>query len=93
VRFTFPRLRIDQLMSFCWKVLIPLAFLQIFLNGLVITYDWPDGLLFVTSGAGLLLAFYIIYRVVRTEPRTVTLVPANPRLAGRGAAAQAEATS
>jgi NADH-quinone oxidoreductase subunit H len=77
VRFTFPRLRIDQLMSFCWKLLIPLAFLQIFLNGLVITYDWPDGLLLITSGAGLLLASWIIYRIVRVEPRSVRLVPAN----------------
>ncbi len=86
VRFTFPRLRIDQLMSFCWKLLIPLAFLQIFLNGLVITYDWPDGMLFVTSGAGLLLAFYIIYRTVRVESRGVRLVPANPNLAARRSA-------
>ncbi len=90
IRFTFPRLRIDQLMSYCWKVLIPLGFLQIFLNGLVLSYDWPDGLLFVTSGAGLLLAGYIIYRAVRVEPRGVRLVPANPQLAGgRPAAAEA----
>jgi NADH-quinone oxidoreductase subunit H len=75
IRFTFPRLRIDQLMSYCWKVLIPLAFLQIFMNGLVLVYEWPDGILAITSGAGLALAGYIIYRVVRTEPRSVTLVP------------------
>ncbi len=92
IRFTFPRLRIDQLMSFCWKVLIPLAFLQIFMNGLVISYDWPDGMLFVTSGAGLVLAFYIIYRVVRVEPRFVRLVPANPQLAAGRHAAPAEAS-
>jgi len=89
IRFTFPRLRIDQLMSYCWKVLIPLAFMQIFLNGLVISYDWPDGLLFVTSGAGLLLAGYIIYRSVRVEPRGVRLVPANPQLAAGRAPAEA----
>jgi NADH-quinone oxidoreductase subunit H len=75
VRFTFPRLRIDQLMSYCWKVLIPLAFLQIFMNGLVLVYKWPDGLLLPFSGAGLLLAGYIIYRSVRIEEkRTVRLV-------------------
>jgi NADH-quinone oxidoreductase subunit H len=74
-RVTFPRLRIDQLMSYCWKVLIPLAFLQILMNGLVLVYEWPDGILTITSGAGLALAGYIIYRVVRTEPRSVTLVP------------------
>ena len=82
IRFAMPRLRIDQLMSYCWKVLIPLAFLQIFLNGLVLVYDWPDIMLLITSGAGLLLALYIIDRTVRVDPRTVRLVPA-----GRSAAA------
>jgi NADH-quinone oxidoreductase subunit H len=92
IRFTLPRLRIDQLMSYCWKVLIPLAFLQVFLNGLVLVYKWPDGFLFLTSGAGLLLAGYIIYRAVRVEPRSVRLVPANPqRAAAAKAAAPAEA--
>ena len=76
IRFAMPRLRIDQLMSYCWKVLIPLAFLQIFLNGLVLVYDWPDIMLLVTSGAGLLLAGYIIDRTARVEPRTLRLVPA-----------------
>lgn len=76
IRFTFPRLRIDQLMSYCWKVLIPLSFLQIFLNGLVLVYDGPDGLLLVTSGAGLALAMFIIYRAVRGEPRRLRMVPA-----------------
>ncbi|MDZ4277777.1 MAG: NADH-quinone oxidoreductase subunit NuoH, partial [Dehalococcoidia bacterium] len=45
IRVTFPRLRIDQLMSYCWKVLIPFGFLQVFLNGLVLVYEWPDGIL------------------------------------------------
>lgn len=88
-RVTFPRLRVDQLMSYCWKVLIPLAFLQILMNGLVLVYGWPDGMLFLTSGAGLLLAGYIIYRVVRVEPRSVRLVPAHP--AGGPARAAADA--
>ena len=33
-RWTFPRIRIDQVMEFCWKVLTPLAFLNILLTGL-----------------------------------------------------------
>ncbi|MCH7699828.1 MAG: NADH-quinone oxidoreductase subunit NuoH [Chloroflexi bacterium] len=76
VRFSLVRLRIDQLMSYCWKVLIPLAFLQVLLNGFVLVYGWPDGMLLVTSGAGLALAMYIIYRAVDTEPRELRMVPA-----------------
>lgn len=36
VRWTFPRLRVDQLMSFSWKFLIPLAFLNIGLTGVFV---------------------------------------------------------
>jgi NADH-quinone oxidoreductase subunit H len=30
VRWTFPRLRVDQLMHVCWKVFIPIAMINIF---------------------------------------------------------------
>jgi len=33
-RWTYPRLRVDQLMSFAWKFLLPLAFINIFLTAL-----------------------------------------------------------
>lgn len=36
VRWTFPRLRVDQLMSFAWKFLVPLAFLNILLTASVL---------------------------------------------------------
>ncbi len=39
VRWTFPRLRYDQLMGFGWKVLFPLSLLNIVLSGLFITFD------------------------------------------------------
>tara|TARA_A100001037_G_scaffold121104_1_gene110206 strand:- start:3333 stop:4586 length:1254 start_codon:yes stop_codon:yes gene_type:complete len=41
IRATYPRLRIDQLMSFGWKVLIPLAFASIFVTAIQIFYGWP----------------------------------------------------
>jgi hypothetical protein len=75
IRFTFPRLRIDQLMSYCWKVLVPLGFLQVLMNGFVLVYEWPDGLLLPFSLAGLALAGYIIYHAVRVEPRSLRMVP------------------
>ena len=36
IRATLPRLRIDQLMGFCWKVLIPLALVNILASAVII---------------------------------------------------------
>lgn len=35
-RWTFPRLRIDQLMKFCWKFLVPAAFLNLIITALIV---------------------------------------------------------
>jgi len=35
-RWTFPRVRFDQLISFAWKILIPLAFVNLLLTALVL---------------------------------------------------------
>jgi NADH-quinone oxidoreductase subunit H len=61
IRGTVPRLRIDQLMSFAWKVLLPLAFVQVLVNGLVLVYNGDDWILGVTSGIGALVLAYIVY--------------------------------
>jgi len=37
IRWTFPRLRFDQLMTFCWKVLIPISILNLLATAFVIT--------------------------------------------------------
>ncbi|MGB4594270.1 MAG: NADH-quinone oxidoreductase subunit NuoH [Coriobacteriia bacterium] len=38
VKWTLPRLRQDQLMSFCWKVLTPIALLQLVVVGVVLPW-------------------------------------------------------
>ena len=70
VRFSMPRLRIDQMMSFAWKVLIPLTFLQVFLNGLVLIYDWPRLILTVTGIAALVLTSMVVRRAVLRTTRS-----------------------
>jgi NADH-quinone oxidoreductase subunit H len=92
VRATVPRLRIDQLMNFSWKVLLPLAFAQILVNGLILVYDLPNAttnvLLAVTSGAGVLFVGWVINRNInRPRPRPVLL----NRSAVAAAGAQSEA--
>jgi NADH-quinone oxidoreductase subunit H len=82
MRFSVPRLRIDQLMSFCWQVLLPFAFLQIIINGWVLVYDWPDWTLGVSSGLATLAAGYLTYRLARQAADE----PVSPRLQRVGSA-------
>jgi NADH-quinone oxidoreductase subunit H len=67
VRASLPRLRIDQMMSFCWQILLPFAFLQIILNGLVLVYDWPNETLILLSGAAAVASGYVTYRAARAS--------------------------
>jgi NADH-quinone oxidoreductase subunit H len=38
IRWTVPRLRIDQIMSFAWKVLVPISLLAVALTGAAVVY-------------------------------------------------------
>ena len=59
LRGTVPRLRIDQLMGFCWKVLIPLSLLNLVLAATLKVYGWgPTIPLVIVS----VLAAYWFYR-------------------------------
>ena len=62
VRGTFPRLRIDQLMAFAWKVMVPLSFLTIVITGIYQFYGWPAWSLTLMSSAGLAVVAYLLYR-------------------------------
>ena len=79
VRGTFPRLRIDQLMSFGWKLLVPLSFINIVMTGVVLFYGWPIWSLTILSLLLLSGVVYIIFRNPGTdmERRTVRVLPAN----------------
>jgi NADH-quinone oxidoreductase subunit H len=69
VRVSVPRMRIDQLMAYSWKVLLPLVLLQILVNGAVLVYDWPLEILLVTGLAGVAFLFWITGHAVRRAPR------------------------
>ena len=62
IRGTFPRLRIDQLMAFAWKVMVPLSFLLVVMTAVYQFYGWPTWSLTAMSSAGLLVVGYLVYR-------------------------------
>ena len=56
------RLRIDQLMAFAWKVVVPLSFLTVVMTAVYQFYNWPAWSLTLMSVAGLVWVSYAIYR-------------------------------
>ena len=62
IRGTYPRLRIDQLMSLGWKVLIPLSFANIVITAVQLYYGWPLWSLTLMSLAVLAVPVYVQLR-------------------------------
>jgi len=58
IRATLPRLRIDQLMSFCWKGLIPAALVNILVVA-VLSLAFPDTRAPVAIGSWILLIAFV----------------------------------
>ena len=83
-RALFPRLRIDQLMAFSWKVLLPFAIVQVIANGVILAYGGADWVVGVVSFGLLAALFGLIYQLMRQRKgegaRTVSTMPATPRV-------------
>lgn len=62
IRGTFPRLRIDQLMSFGWKVLVPVSFINIVFTAIIRFYNLHWSILTVISLISIGIIFYLIYK-------------------------------
>jgi len=76
IRGTYPRLRIDQLMSFGWKILVPASFINIFLTASVLYYALPHWVITVVSLGFLGATFYFIKRgsLAGNKQDTVTII-------------------
>ena len=61
IRGTWPRVRVDQLMAFAWKVLLPMSILNIAVVG-VCHFMGNKLLAWVVSAAILLVAFLILVK-------------------------------
>ena len=85
VRASVPRLRVDQLMAYSWKILLPLTLVQVLVNGFVLVYDLPWIVLTIVGLAGVGFLFWITERAVRA-PRAL-YGPAALRGAVQGEAA------
>ena len=79
IRGTYPRLRIDQLMAFGWKVLVPLSFANIVVTGVVLFYGWPLPVLTLLSLLILVGTYFAVTRNMgaRSVRDTVTVHPAS----------------
>ena len=74
VRVTVPRMRIDQLMGFSWKVLLPVSFGLILSNGLILVYDWKDVFLLIPNVIGLVVLYVAVDQGItrrRTRPLAI----------------------
>jgi len=66
IRGTLPRVRIDQMMSLCWKYFVPIAFINM-IGTAVWVAVWPEGNAisrWLMFGLGVALAAIFVWRVI-----------------------------
>jgi predicted permease len=71
VRYSFPRLRIDQIMDFCWKFLTPLALVLLIVTAILdkaLTGTNASTRLFAHLGANIIIALATV-QILRTYAR------------------------
>jgi len=70
LRGTFPRLRIDQLLNFAWKALVPLGLVNLFVNCLAAKLGSNTWTMVLAYWVGnLVVAIAALYILTRTTPR------------------------
>ena len=79
IRGTYPRLRIDQLMAFGWKLLVPLSFLNVVITSVVLFYGFSH---FVLSAISIFLTAVLFYMISNRSKKydsgeTVSVVSAS----------------
>src|SRR5712692_5409595 len=82
IRATLPRVRIDQLMTVCWKYFVPIAFVNM-IGTAVWVAIWPDGnaaMGYIMFAAGIALAVVFIQRVIYYLKRSRMEVYFNPTI-------------
>ena len=73
IRGTYPRIRIDQLMSFGWKLLIPMSFVNMMVTSAVLFYGLHLSVLSIISISFLLFTFWAIKKNSGTKMKRNTV--------------------
>jgi NADH-quinone oxidoreductase subunit H len=82
IRATLPRVRIDQLMTVCWKYFVPIAFVNM-IGTAVWVAIWPDGnaaMGYIMFAAGIALLVVFVQRVIYYLKRSRMEVYFNPTI-------------
>ena len=88
IRGTYPRIRIDQLMSFGWKLLIPMSFVNMMVTSAVLFYGLHLSVLSIISISFLLFTFWAIKKNSGTKMKRNTVQVLSSEYLRRGKTAK-----